>query len=97
MPGQWTIFARVYEETFENWYAIFVIMLHIARPVRAALALAMRGYWDAMVYSVKERLKVNQVVAVGLVALFVDILGSCVLLPAGVALASLFSGVPLWR
>ncbi len=72
-------------------------MLHIARPVRAALALAMRGYWDAMVYSVKERLKVNQVVAVGLVALFVDILGSCVLLPAGVALASLFSGVPLWR
>lgn len=96
-PGQWTNFSRVYEQTFANWYAIFVIMLHIARPVRVSLALAVSGYWDTMVYSMKERLKVNHVAAVALVAMFVDILGSCVLLAAGVTFASLFSGVPFWR
>jgi hypothetical protein len=72
-------------------------MLHIARPLKVALALSVRGYWDAMVYSAKERFKVNQVVAVILVTFFVNILGSCVLLAAGVTLASLFSGVPIWR
>lgn len=96
-PGQWTNFSRVYEQTFANWYAIFVIMLHIARPVRVSLALAVSGYWNTMVYSLKKQLKVNHVAAVALVALFVDILGSCVLLAAGVAFASLFSGVPFWR
>ena len=71
-------------------------MLHIARPARVALALAARGYWDVIVYSVRARLKVNQVIAVALVAFFVNVLGSCALLAAGVALASLLSGVPIW-
>jgi hypothetical protein len=96
-PGQWTNFSRVHEQTFANCYAIFLLMLHVARPARVALALAARGYWDAIVYSVRARLKVNQVVAVVLVAFFVNILGSCVLLAVGVTLASLLSGVPIWR
>jgi hypothetical protein len=65
------------------------------RPLRAALALAVGGYWDRMLLSLKQRFKVNQVMAVVIVAFMVDMIGSLVLLITGVSVASLLTAVPI--
>lgn len=66
------------------------------RPLRVALALLVGRYWDRMVLSLKRRFKVNQVMAVMIVAFVVDIIGSFVLLTTGVSVASILSSVPVW-
>jgi ABC-type uncharacterized transport system permease subunit len=66
------------------------------RPLRVALALIAGGFWDWMVHSLKQRFKVNQVIAVMIVAFVVDIIGSFILVTIGVSVASLLTAVPVW-
>jgi ABC-type uncharacterized transport system permease subunit len=80
--------CHVYRETFVNSYGVFVILLHMARrPLRVALALIAGGFWDWMVHSLKQRFKVNQVIAVMIVAFVVDIIGSFILVTIGASVA----------
>ena len=65
------------------------------RPLRVALALVVGGFWDRMLLSLKQRFKLNQVMAVVIAAFMVDMIGSMVLLITGVSLASLLTAVPI--
>ena len=74
-----------------------MIILHFARPIRNEMASAVGKYWEKMVNTMIQRVNVDRAVAVGIVALAINLVGCCALLSIGVLSASLLSGVPLWR
>jgi len=87
-PGQKAAFLAI--------YAGFTVMLNVIRPARLALSIAISPAWERMQKAVQARLGVSPKIATGLVVVFVNLVGTCALMGAGVGLASLLSGVPVW-
>jgi hypothetical protein len=87
-PGQWKSFVAI--------YAGIYVVASALRPLRVALAIGLSRYVDAMIQTIQTRFQVSRNVAIGMTIFFVNIVGSSCLMTAGIAVASLASGVPIW-
>ena len=88
-PGQRTPFLAL--------YAGFTIALNLLRPARFALSMAISPYFERLRKFIQRRLGVTARVSALVMILCINIVGSCVLMGCGVGLASVLSGVPVWR
>ncbi|KAL3805294.1 hypothetical protein HJC23_009001 [Cyclotella cryptica] len=88
-PGQRTPFLAL--------YAGFTIALNILRPARFALSMAISPYFERLRRFIQRRLGVTARVSALVMILCINIVGSCVLMGCGVGLASVLSGVPVWK
>ena len=86
-PGQKTSFLAL--------YAGFTITLNILRPVRFAFSMALSPYFERLDNFFQRKFGVSQRIAVGMIVVFVNLIGTCSLLSCGVGLASVLSGVPM--
>lgn len=87
-PGQWKSFLAV--------YAGFWVFNNIIRPIRLAAAVALGPQFDRIVLNVEERLRVSRAVAITLVVLMANVVGTTVLMCAGILLAATLAGVPVF-
>jgi hypothetical protein len=88
-PGQRTPFLAL--------YAGFTVALNILRPARFAFAMAISPYFERLRNFIQRKLGVSARMSALVMILCINIVGSCVLMGAGVGAASLLSGVPVWR
>eukprot|EP00816_Leptocylindrus_hargravesii_P004360 CAMPEP_0196812032 /NCGR_PEP_ID=MMETSP1362-20130617/20196_1 /TAXON_ID=163516 /ORGANISM="Leptocylindrus danicus, Strain CCMP1856" /LENGTH=223 /DNA_ID=CAMNT_0042187447 /DNA_START=78 /DNA_END=749 /DNA_ORIENTATION=- len=87
-PGQWPKFLAV--------YAGFYIFNNIVRPLRITLSVYIATYFDNVVKSVQNRLNCSKGMAVGAVVFLFNVCGTLAFMSAGIAFASILSGVPIW-
>ena len=87
-PGQWKPFLAV--------YAGFYVFNNIVRPARFAVSMGVAAYFDRFVNWVQRKLRVKKGVAIFLTVFLANIVGTCSLMAAGIALASAISGVPVF-
>lgn len=87
-PGQWKPFLAV--------YAGFWVFNNIIRPIRVGLSIGVASYFDYIVNAVQDKFRVNKSVAVALTVFFANVVGTISLMCAGIALASLAAGVPVF-
>lgn len=71
-------------------------MLNVIRPARFAFAMAISPYFERLRKYISMKFGVSPRGATVLVIVFVNLLGTCSLMAAGVGLASVLSGVPVW-
>jgi len=86
--GQWPKFLAV--------YAGFYVFNNVIRPVRITLSAYVASYFDRMVKATQEKFHCKKGVAVGIIVFFVNIVGTLLAMSAGITLASIASGVPIW-
>lgn len=87
-PGQWKPFLAV--------YAGFWVFNNIIRPIRFGLSIGVASYFDYIVNAVQDKFRVNKGVAVALTVFFANVVGTISLMCAGITLASLAAGVPVF-
>lgn len=87
-PGQWKGFLGV--------YAGFWVFNNIVRPIRLAIAVAVSPQFDKVVASIQNRLGVNKAAAVTITVFFANVVGTLFFMSAGIGLASVCAGVPIW-
>ena len=87
-PGQWPKFLAV--------YAGFYVFNNIIRPLRITLSVYVSTFFDKMVMAAQERLKCSKGLAIGAIVFFFNIVGTLAAMSAGITLASIASGVPIW-
>ena len=86
--GQWKPFLGV--------YAGFYIFNNFIRPFRIGLSVAVARYFDNIVKVFQDKFKVSKGLAIGITVFFANIVGTLAAMSAGIALASLASGVPIF-
>ncbi|KAL7552138.1 hypothetical protein ACHAWF_015347 [Thalassiosira exigua] len=77
-------------------YAGFAVALNLIRPARFALSVAISPYFERIRKRFQHVFGVGPRGAVALTIVFVNLVGTCSLMAAGVGLASALSGVPVW-
>ena len=87
-PGQWKPFLGV--------YAGFYVFNNIVRPIRLAIAAAISPKFEQVVKSIQDRFGVAKSVAVTMTVVIANVFGTLLAMSGGIALASIFSGVPVW-
>jgi hypothetical protein len=87
-PGQWKPFLAV--------YAGFWMFNNIIRPIRVGLSIGIARYFDSIVNAVQDKLRVNKSVAVAITVFLANVVGTISLMCAGITLASLAAGVPVF-
>ena len=87
-PGQWKPFLAV--------YAGFWMFNNIIRPLRLGLSIAVAPSLDKLVLFFQNRLKVSKALAITVTVLFVNVIGTTLLMGGGIALAALLAGVPIF-
>lgn len=87
-PGQWKGFLTI--------YAGFFVFNNIIRPVRVAVAVAISPKFDRLIARIQKYLNVSKPVAVTFTVLMANVVGTFAAMGAGITLASIFSGVPIW-
>lgn len=87
-PGQWKSFLAV--------YAGFWVFNNIVRPVRLAAAVAISPYFDKIVKRIEVKFRVNKTLAIAITVFIANIVMTTSLMCAGVTLASLCAGVPIF-
>ena len=87
-PGQWKGFLAVYSG--------FWVFNNIIRPLRATAAVAISPQLERIVETVQARLKVSKGVAVFATVFLLNVVGTISLMCAGIALAALLAGVPVF-
>ena len=87
-PGQWKGFLAVYSG--------FWVFNNIIRPLRATAAVAVSPLLERWVRAVQNRLQVKQSVAVLITVLLLNVVGTITLMCAGIALAAILAGVPVF-
>ncbi|KAL3783636.1 hypothetical protein ACHAWO_001254 [Cyclotella atomus] len=88
-PGQRTPFLAL--------YAGFTVALNILRPARFALSMAISPYFERLRNFIQRKLGVTARVSALVMIVCVNIIGTCSLMGCGVGLASILSGVPIWK
>jgi hypothetical protein len=68
----------------------------MVRPVRLAVAAAISPKFESLVTAIEDRLSVSKTVAVTITVLVANLFGTLFFMSAGIALASVCSGVPIW-
>ena len=86
--GQWKPFLGV--------YAGFYLFNNVIRPFRIALSVGVARYFDNIVKVFQDKFKVSKGWAIGITVFFANVVGTCAAMAAGIALASLASGVPIF-
>ena len=71
-------------------------MLNVIRPARFALSISISPYFERMREYFQRKVGVSPKGAAVLMIVFINLLGTTSLMCAGVGLASLLSGVPVW-
>ena len=71
--------------------------LNIIRPARFAFAMAISPYFERLRNFIQRKLGVSARVSALVMILCINVTGTCLLMGAGVGLASVLSGVPIWR
>ncbi|KAL7531265.1 hypothetical protein ACHAXR_004976 [Thalassiosira sp. AJA248-18] len=99
----WFIFSKktglsplANKPAFLTIYAGFTVMLNVIRPARFAFAMAISPYFERIRKYFQRKFGVSPKSATVLMVVFINLLGTCTLMAAGVGLASLLSGVPVW-
>lgn len=87
-PGQWKPFLGV--------YAGFYVFNSFIRPFRFAISVGVSRYLDRVIAKIQNALKVNKGIAIFITVMLLNVVGTCALMFAGVSLASLASGVPIF-
>lgn len=87
-PGQLKPFLAV--------YAGFFVFLNIIRPIRFAFSIAISPFFDRIINGLQRRFSFSRTSAIVATVFLVNVLGSVAVLVAGVSLASLASGVPIF-
>jgi len=87
-PGQWKNFLAV--------YAGFFVFNSIVRPIRVGISIGVASYFDAIIKAVQDKCRVSKNVAVALTVFFANVVGTISLMCAGITLASLAAGVPVF-
>jgi hypothetical protein len=87
-PGQWKGFLAV--------YAGFWVFNNIVRPIRLAVSVAVAPKFDAIVSWWQRKLNVPRGVAVGVVVLLFNVVGTISVMSLGIFVASLLAGVPVF-
>ena len=87
-PGQ--------KAAFFTLYAGFTVALNVIRPARFALSMAISPTFDKIRKGIQVRLGVGPKTAATLMIVFINLMGTTALMCAGVGLASMLSGVPIW-
>jgi hypothetical protein len=87
-PGQWKNFLAV--------YAGFFVFNNIVRPLRFALSVGVSSQFDKVIKFIQEKFKVSKGVAIGLTVFLANIVGTIALMCAGISLAALAAGVPVF-
>jgi hypothetical protein len=77
-------------------YAGFFVFNNIVRPVRVAIAVGISPKFDRFISSIQRRLKVSKPVAVTVTVILANVAGTLLAMSAGISLASLCAGVPIW-
>jgi len=77
-------------------YAGFWVFNNIIRPIRLAAAVAVSPMFDRIVRNMQDRFKVSKAAAIGITVFLANLVGTTLLMCAGIALASLCAGVPIW-
>jgi len=86
--GQWPKFLAV--------YAGFYVFNNVIRPVRITLSAYVASYFDRMVKATQEKFHCKKGVAISIIVFFFNIVGTLSAMSAGITLASIASGVPIW-
>lgn len=87
-PGQWKGFLAIYSG--------FFVFLNVVRPLRFALALTISPQFDRIIRALQRRFRASRPVAIAWTVALLNVCGSFAVLFAGLAVASLLSGVPIW-
>lgn len=87
-PGQ--------KAAFFTMYAGFTLALNVIRPARFALSMAISPTFDKIRKGIQVRLGVGPKTAATLMIIFINLMGTTSLMCAGIGLASMLSGVPIW-
>eukprot|EP00934_Nitzschia_sp_Nitz4_P002893 Nitzschia sp. Nitz4//scaffold45_size130396//58438//59082//NITZ4_003448-RA/size130396-processed-gene-0.101-mRNA-1//-1//CDS//3329552395//2883//frame0 len=87
-PGQWKPFLAV--------YAAFYVFNNLVRPIRFALALSLSTYLDRMVQAIQNRWNCRRGVAMTVIILLGNVVGTFALMGLGISTASVAAGVPIW-
>ena len=87
-PGQ--------KAAFFTLYAGFTVALNVIRPARFALSMAISPTFEKIRKGIQVRLGVGPKTAATLMIVFINLMGTTGLMCAGVGLASILSGVPIW-
>lgn len=77
-------------------YAGFFVFNNIIRPVRLALSMAVSVKFDELVNWIQKRFGVKKAMAYTLCVVVFNVFGTTILMCAGIFLASMFSGVPIF-
>jgi hypothetical protein len=85
-PDQWKPFLAV--------YSAFFVFNNIVRPIRFAASVAVAPYFERLIQSVQNRLKLSRGWAIGLCVFAVNIVGTLTLMGTGISIASTLAGVP---
>lgn len=77
-------------------YAGFWVFNNIIRPLRLGVSIAVGPQFDRVVESLQDRLRVNRGVAVAMVVVTANLLGTCLLMSLGILGAATLAGVPVF-
>eukprot|EP00980_Cylindrotheca_fusiformis_P028141 scaffold22583_cov106-Cylindrotheca_fusiformis.AAC.12 len=87
-PGQWKKFLGV--------YAGFWVFNNMVRPIRFALSVGVSLYFERLVENIQTTFRVRKGVAIFLTVFLANVVGTIALSGAGIWLASLAAGVPVF-
>jgi len=86
--GQWKPFLAV--------YAGFYVFNNIVRPLRIAAAVGVSKYFDQIITTLQNKMKLSRAVAIGLTVFIINICGTFALMALGITAASSLSRVPVF-
>eukprot|EP00590_Aulacoseira_subarctica_P010828 CAMPEP_0172422520 /NCGR_PEP_ID=MMETSP1064-20121228/8661_1 /TAXON_ID=202472 /ORGANISM="Aulacoseira subarctica , Strain CCAP 1002/5" /LENGTH=208 /DNA_ID=CAMNT_0013163419 /DNA_START=109 /DNA_END=735 /DNA_ORIENTATION=+ len=86
--GQWPGFLAV--------YAGFYVFNNIIRPARLALAIGVTKYFDSAVINLQQKLNCSKAVAIGVLVVLANLIGTTLAMSLGIYLASTVAGVPVF-
>ena len=72
------------------------MILNVIRPARFAFAMSISPYFEWLRKYISKKFGVSPRIATILMVVFVNLLGTCLLMALGVGLAGVLSGVPVW-
>eukprot|EP00979_Chaetoceros_neogracilis_P017045 scaffold10175_cov268-Chaetoceros_neogracile.AAC.1 len=88
VPGQWKPFLAV--------YAGFYVISNFMRPFRIAVSIGVSKYFDLVISTIQDKIKVPRGVAIGITVFMFNIVGTCSFMALGVFTAATLSGVPVF-
>jgi len=86
--GQWPKFLAV--------YAGFYVFNNIIRPARLTLSVVVSKYFDSAVLTIQNKFNCKKSVAIAVLVVLANIVGTCSFMALGISLASAASGVPIF-